>query len=99
MEVSSESLVIRDQLEKEILPAQYTQNQVEDKKGPKDDKTDEVDPRQLKAHCIIHLKRDMGREAGKRNSHIRSALFIFLSCAHILMLTLSVFYNPTSRLM
>lgn len=37
-------------------PAQHTQNQVENEEGSKDDQTDKVDPRQLKAHRIIHLK-------------------------------------------
>lgn len=42
----------------EHLPAQHTQNQVENKEGSKDDQADKVDPRQLKAHRIIHLKRN-----------------------------------------
>lgn len=39
------------------LPAQHTQNQVENKEGSKDDQADKVDPRQLEAHRIIHLKK------------------------------------------
>lgn len=42
----------------EHLPTQYTQNQVENKEGPKDDQADKVDPGQLEAHRIIHLKRN-----------------------------------------
>lgn len=45
-------------LNTEHLPAQHTQNQVENEEGSKDHQTDKVDPRQLKAHCIIHLKRN-----------------------------------------
>lgn len=40
------------------LPAQHTQNQVENEEGSKDDQADKVDPRQLEAHRIIHLKRN-----------------------------------------
>lgn len=40
------------------LPTQNTQNQVENKEGSKDDQADKVDPWQLKAHRIIHLKRN-----------------------------------------
>lgn len=42
----------------EHLPAQHTQNQVENKEGSEDDQADKVDPRQLEAHRIIHLKRN-----------------------------------------
>lgn len=37
------------------LPAQHAQHQVENKEGSKDHQADKVDPRQLKAHRIIHL--------------------------------------------
>lgn len=49
------------------LPAQHSQDQVEYKEGSKDDQTDKVDPRQLKAHCIIHLHGNTSREREKED--------------------------------
>lgn len=49
----------------EHLPTQYTQNQVENKEGSKDDQANKVDPRQLKAHRIIHLKRTTEQHEAK----------------------------------
>lgn len=44
------------------LPAQHTQNQVENEEGSKDDQADEVDPGQLEAHGIIHLHQNTSSE-------------------------------------
>lgn len=44
------------------IPTQHSQNQVENKEGSKDDQTDKVDPRQLEAHCVIHLNRNTNSE-------------------------------------
>lgn len=38
-----------------LLPAQHTQNEIENEKGAKDDERDKIDPRQLIAHSILHL--------------------------------------------
>lgn len=50
------------------LPTQHTQNQVENKEGSKDDQANKVDPRQLKAHRIIHLNRnkEQNQDGAKR---------------------------------
>lgn len=49
-------------------PAQHTQHQVENKERSKDDQADKVDPGQLKAHRIVHLRRQQQgrREIRKR---------------------------------
>lgn len=47
-----------------LLPAQHTQNQIENEKGAEDDERDKIDPWQFIAHCILHLR---GRtDRGKR---------------------------------
>lgn len=50
--------------QRNLLPAQHPQNEIEDEKGAEDDERDKIDPRQLIAHSILHL-RD-GREGGGR---------------------------------
>lgn len=61
---------------KQNLPAQHTQNQIENEEGSEDDQTDKVDPWQLKAHCIIHLDRNTNREGEERITHIVPGLFM-----------------------
>lgn len=57
-------------------PAQHTQNQVENEEGSKDDQTDKVDPRQLKAHRIIHLKRNTEQDEDRAKTADR---YIFVN--------------------
>lgn len=49
-----------------LLPAQHTQNEIENEKGAKDDERDKIDPRQLIAHSILHLGVKEKREKGER---------------------------------
>lgn len=49
-----------------LLPAQHTQNKVENEKRAEDDERDKIDPWQLIAHSILHLRRgERERERGK----------------------------------
>lgn len=63
-----------------ILPAQHTQNQVENEEGPKDDQADEVDPGQLEAHRIIHLYQNTSseEESGLKDLVDSSERFFFV---------------------
>lgn len=45
-----------------FLPAQHTQNEIENEKGAEDDERDKIDPRQLIAHSILHLRESRERE-------------------------------------
>lgn len=47
-----------------LLPAQHPQNEIENEKGAEDDERDKIDPWQLIAHSILHLRerRDRGEE-------------------------------------
>lgn len=52
--------------EDSLLPAQHTQNEIENEKGAKDDERDKIDPRQLIAHSILHLGVKEKQEKGER---------------------------------
>lgn len=45
-----------------FLPAQHTQNEIENEKGAEDDERDKIDPWQLIAHSILHLRESRERE-------------------------------------
>lgn len=45
-----------------LLPAQHPQNEIENEKGAEDDERDKIDPRQLIAHSILHLRESKERE-------------------------------------
>lgn len=45
-----------------LLPAQHPQNEIENEKRAEDDERDKIDPWQLIAHSILHLRERRGRE-------------------------------------
>lgn len=45
-----------------LLPAQHPQNEIENEKGAEDDERDKIDPWQLIAHSILHLRESRERE-------------------------------------
>lgn len=49
-----------------LLPAQHTQNEIENEKGAEDDERDKIDPRQLIAHSILHLREREKRKGKER---------------------------------
>lgn len=49
-----------------LLPAQHTQNEIENKKGAEDDERHKIDPRQLIAHSILHLRERRERAEEER---------------------------------
>lgn len=55
-----------------LLPAQHPQNEIENEKGAEDDERDKIDPWQLIAHSILHLRetRDIGEEETERRGRL-----------------------------
>lgn len=54
-----------------FLPAQHTQNEIENEKGAEDDERDKIDPRQLIAHSILHLRGSRERKRGEERGEER----------------------------
>lgn len=54
-----------------FLPAQHTQNEIENEKGAEDDERDKIDPRQLIAHSILHLRESRERGGEQRRGEER----------------------------
>lgn len=46
----------QDETKQKLLPTQHPQNEIEDEKGAEDDERDKIDPRQLIAHSVLHLR-------------------------------------------
>lgn len=56
----------------DLLPAQHPQNEIENEKGAEDDERDKIDPRQLIAHSVLHLRET--RDTGEKETERRGGL-------------------------